>query len=310
MNFYRSLVLFALTVACIGNSKAAEEFQDFIPIEVAEALFGFGIGGEMQVYSDIMDEFPEFQLPAQFEVLGSTSRSTSLTVAMATALDESQARAAITESFADQGWIEMPVFSPSPRVYGFVSPNRPPTPSYRQLCHDEHGQINVSYRAGPRNILSLHAGNAFGADYRTCAERIEQQELSMVRMSRGGRGMYDSMPLLLVPEEARQGNMPFIRGGGGSSSGNKAETDTSFALDWDLEEVYEHFSDQMDEQGWTLDAESIGSVTATGTWTQPTTTGGSLVARLDVVNSRDDQFDLTLSVERPGGRRSGVFFGN
>ena len=259
-----------------------------------------------------MDEFPEFELPGQFEILGSSERAEAmLTVALVTPLNEEVARAALNESFTDEGWIEMPDFGMPGPEYGFVSENQPTRPSYRQLCHDDFGQLNISYSdRGGRNIATLSIGNAFGGDYRSCAERIQQQEMSMARFSQRGMGISQYMPQLLVPEEARQGRMPFMRATGLSSSGNSAETDTNFTIQWELEEVYEHFAEQIVELGWTLDAESLGSVTATGSWTRQSENGTNLVLRLDVVGSDEDRYDLTLSVEGPGGRRGGFILSN
>lgn len=309
----RSIAVAALLFVPIACLDAAEEFQDSIPLEVAEALFGFGSGGNMNVYSDIMDEFPEFELPGRFEVLGSSERAMgSLTLALVTALNEEDARESLVESFADEGWIEMPNFGMPSMETGFVSANQPVRPSYRQLCHDEYGQMNISYSdRGGRNFVTASTGAAFGGDYRTCSERIEEQEMSMARFSQRNQGIREYMPLLLVPEDARQGRVAFLRGGGMSSSGNSAETDTNFSIEWELAEVFEHFAQQIVEQGWTLDAESLGSITAAGTWTQPSEGGANLVVRLDVVKSNEDRYDLTLRVEGPGGRRGGgVFYGN
>lgn len=303
----------AFLSAMIPGSNAAEEFQDSIPIEVAQALFSFGGDGNLHVYSDIVEEFPDFELPGEFEVLGSTERAaTMLTLALATPLNEEAARAALTDSFTAEGWMELPEFGMPETETGFISPNQSVRPSYRQLCHDDYGNMNISYSGrGERNFVTLNTGSAFGGNFQTCAERIAQQEMAMARASQRTIGIRQYMPVLLVPEEARQGRSPFLRAGGMSSSGNTAETDTNFTLEWELEEVYEHFAEQIVEQGWTLDAESMGSITAAGTWTQPSEDGSNLVVRLDVVRANEDRYDLTLRVEGPGGRRGGgVFIGN
>lgn len=300
-----SLALITVLLLPLGCLNAAEEFQEVIPIEVAEALFSFGASGNLRVYADIVDEFPNFSLPAQFEVLGSSVRAGAMmTLALRTPLDEDSARTALIESFANEDWIEMPEFGPPRAEYGFVSANQPAPPSYKQLCHDDFGQMTMAYSEGEAaNVLTLNTGNAFGGDYRSCAERIQQIETSMARSSQRGMGISQYMPLLIVPEDARQGRMPFINVSGSSSSGNSAETDTSFMLEWELDALYEHLADQIVEQGWTLDAESLGSVTASGNWTRQLEEGANLVLRLDVVSQQEDRFDLTLRVEGPGGRR-------
>jgi len=39
------------------------------------------------------------------------------------------------------------------------------------------------------------------------------------------------------------------------------------SIDWDLEEVFEHFKTQIQEQNWVVDSEDIGVASATGSWT-------------------------------------------
>lgn len=310
INSMRFTILAIIFLVSLGYADAAEEFQDSIPIEVAEALFGFSTGGDLRVYSDIADGFPDFAIPRQFEVLGSSVRgATAFTVALATSLDEDDARAAITESLADEGWIDLPRFSMPAMESGFVSRDQPAMPSFTQLCHDDYGQLSVSYsdRRGRRSV-TLNTGSLYGGDYRSCAERIEQQEMMRARTSQRGMGIRQYMPLLLVPEDARQGRMPFVRSTGMSSSGNTAETDTNFSIDWELQDVFQHFAEQIVEQGWAQDTESIGSITATGSWTRLSENGVNIVVRLDVVNSEGDRYDLTLRVEGPGGRGGSPFF--
>ncbi len=302
------------TAAQVQGAASVSEFQDSIPIEVAEALFGFGQGSGMALYDGLTEDFPRFELPDQFEVIGSLNRNPTLSAAMVTPLDEDEARAALTSAFLDQDWVEMPSAEPPMRQYGFVPANEPVRVRHQQLCHDDYGQLSISYRErGERNIVTVSTGMAFGMDFRTCAERIEQQELSRIRSQRFDTGIYEYMPLLRVPEDARQGRQAFLRGGGMSSSGNSAETDTSFFIEWELQDVYQHFAEQLVDLGWTLDAESIGTVTAAGTWTQAAESGSTMIVRLDVVNSAEEQFDLRLRVEGASNRSNsgrGVFYRN
>jgi hypothetical protein len=51
--------------------SAATEFEDSVPLDLVKVFLGnLGIG-EPLLYSDIMDDFPPFTLPAGFAVRGS-----------------------------------------------------------------------------------------------------------------------------------------------------------------------------------------------------------------------------------------------
>jgi hypothetical protein len=321
MNLMRCSAIFICSISLMQCAQTAEqelatgsvqEFQDAIPIEVAEALFGFGDGSPMRVYAGLMEGFPAFELPAQFEIIGSLDRTANLSVALGTSLEEQEARTLITQALLREGWIEMPSFEPGMRDYGFVSVNQIARPSYSQLCHDDFGNLTILYRErNTTNTLTLSTSNGFfGNRYQTCEARIQQQQMTMEMSQRHTSEIYDHVPTLIAPEDANHGRMAYIGGGGMSSNGNSVETSTSFSIDWELDAVYSHFKDQIVEQGWTVDVESIGTVTANGTWIKVGDNNVNLILRLDVVNSVEDQFDLTLRVEGPGGRRgSGVFIG-
>ena len=79
-------------------------------------------------------------------------------------------------------------------------------------------------------------------------------------------------------------------------------------IDWSMEEVYRHFAEQITEQDWALDTESIGSVSASGTWTQSPEDNMNLVGTLKVVGLGADSFQLKLTVEGLGrlGGSSGM----
>ena len=298
--------------AAFDFAKADTEFEDSIPIAVAEALFDIGLGGQFAAYSDIMDDFPEFQLPSEFDVMGSVVQNSQMRVALTTELEESAATEALKESFLDSGWVEMPQFQRFPSTRGFVSAVETRTFYGSQICHDEHGQLSIGFRQRDEgNVVSLRSSYGFARNWRNCDELIAQQEQSMAMMRGRSSGLGELMPRLEVPEEARQGSRPALMLGGMSSSSDSAETDARIELEWELERVYQHFAEQILEQGWTLDTESIGSLTATGTWTQTVEQNVNVIARLDVVSAGDGDFDLTMTVEVPGGRGGvGIFRSN
>lgn len=87
-----------------------------------------------------------------------------------------------------------------------------------------------------------------------------------------GQSMAEHMPQLVMPagaimQQSQQGAIPrwsAFGGGGGVQPG--MSTDALMEMDISLSALYTHFADQLREQDWSLESESEGSVTATGTW--------------------------------------------
>lgn len=315
MRYLFSLFLVLSFSVSSSDAEADTPFVDSIPLDVAEALFGFGIDDNFAVYSDIIDDFPEFDMPSEFEVVGSVLQNRQMRVVLATQLDEAEAVDAIASSYLDDGWINMPQFNP-PRVEkGFVSAaNSNLRPRYQMICHDDHGQLNMSYRQRPSEnylVMSLGIGFGFNRSWQSCQEIIAQQEISLARMSGRSMGMQQYMPRLELPEGTTQGGyQPFFIGGGGGGN-NSYETDATVEIEMNLEEVFRHFAEQIIEQEWSSDSESVGTATATGTWTKTVENDTNIVGRLNIVRSDENVYDLSMQVEIPGGsRRGALIFSN
>jgi hypothetical protein len=281
---------------------AATEFEDSIPLDVAEALFDYVNTGRFAVYSDIMDEFPTIIIPDDFNVLGSAFFINSMRVALSTELEIESAVQTIQTSLIDDGWETIPTFNPRPNQTGFVSAVQIDVRN-RIVCHDEFGQLSITSRSvDAGNQIILSASDSLTRDRLSCAQLRAQMEQQMTMMqSRGSMGFQQNLPRLVVPETSTTGRSPAVILGGMSSSSNGAESDMELEIDWDMAEVYKHFAEQMAEQDWTLDTESIGSVSASGTWTQSPEENMSLVGTINVVNAGEDRFQLKLSVEALGG---------
>ena len=294
-----------------SSAEADTPFVDSIPLDVAEVLFDFGDDGNFAVYSDIMDDFPVLDLPSGFGVVGSLVQNRQKRVVLSTRLDEADAIEAISSIYLDDGWIAMPQFGPPQPETGFVYVANPnPRQRYQSICHDEHGQLSFGYRERSSDnylVLSLGIGFGFNRNWQTCDERIAQQEMSLARMSSRNLGVQQYMPRLVLPEGTTQGGyQPFMIGGGGGG-GNRYETDATVEIDMDLDNVYQHFAEQIVEQGWNSDSESVGTATATGTWTKTVENNINIVGRLNIVRSDENVFALSMQVEIPGGSQRGAF---
>ena len=310
MRYLFSLFLVLPFSVSISDAAADTPFVNSIPLDVAEALFDFGIDNNFAVYSDIMDDFPEFEMPSDFEVVGSVLQNRQMRVVLTTQLNEADAIEAIASSYLDDGWINMPQFNPRPEETGFVSAeNSNIRPRYQMICHDDHGQMNMSYRQRSSEnylVMGLGIGFGFNRNWQSCQEMISQQEMSLARMSGRNMGIQQYMPRLELPDGTTQGGYQPLMIGGGGGGNNSYETDATVEIEMDLEDVFQHFADQIVEQGWSSDSESVGTATATGTWTKTVENDTNIVGRLNIVRSDDSVYDLSMQVEVPGGSRLGT----
>ena len=282
-------------------SFSATEFEGFIPLEVAEVLFDLANNGQFAVYSDIMDDFPKFQVPAGFSVVGSVYHSGRLRVGLETQASADDASEAISSSFADEGWQSMPSpFDRRPQT-GFVSSSAAVISRALQICHDELGRVSISYSEREvGKFIVLDDYSALGGNRGNCAQQADQLTRSLALMG-ASPGIRQYMPRMEVPENQRQrSGAAWILGGGSSSSNTEAETDTNLAIDWPLSQVYEHIADQVVEQGWQVDTETIGNVSANGVWTRSPTQGVNLIGTLTVLESSDSNFQLKFRLVSSG----------
>jgi len=259
------------------------------------------------VSSEIAEEFPAFQIPDRFTVLGSAYFLNSLRVALATDLETEEAVEIMVATFLDDDWETMPNINPFSNRTGFVALNQMES-TRTILCHDQFGQLTVSSKsreAANQIVLSVGVNMGQRRGWNNCAQLRAQMEQQMTMMQgRGRMGFQQYMPALLMPAEGSAGQRPAFMIGGTSSSSNNAETEVELEIDWSMEEVFSHFAQQMLEQEWAIDTDSIGSLSASGTWTRSPESDINLIANLNVLSLGDNRFQLRLSVEGLGGGSS------
>jgi len=288
-------------------SQADTEFEDSIPTDTVRALFSSTFG-EIALYSDIMDGFPEFQVPPEFSVVASVDNVMSLRAVFETQLPENEATELAISILTNDGWQILPSPVRQRNQTGFVS-RAESTSSFSRLCHDQHGNMTIYFfKSSNKNYVKLDlSGRSFGRQ-RTCEMQISEMNRSFTMMqASAGQGVQQYMPRLEVPEQKRRaGFVPFFVGGGSSSSSNSAETETTIETELSLEELFDHFAVQMVDQGWELDTQNIGNVSVTGNWIRSPEPDIDLVSTLTILDSGDSFHDLKLTVMSPGGGRGGL----
>lgn len=295
--------------------NAAEEFDDTIPVELAKTFLNIGNIGNMQdvgIYRDIMEGFPEFAVPENFMVLGSLDQGIMQRVVLETTVEREEAGTLLFEALAENGWIEIPVPEiTQPR--GFVPSGA--SQSYGinlNLCHDDLGNMSLTvFDNEETRLVSLMQTNRammFNAFQPGCEEQIAQQQNRGMRgMGRMQGGVMEHMPELQMPETevSRQPMMGFFGGGGGGST-NDWETRANIAIDWDIEDLYRHFEEQVTAQGWAPDSQWSGTISAGGNWTKSPEADLDLAAMLTIVKTGEENYELKLRVFTLSGGQGGA----
>ena len=286
---------------------ADTEFEDSIPIEKVEALFNAYYEDQFAVYSDIAEEFPDFPVPAGFSVVGSVFQMTTLRVVFETDLEESEAIQSIVQVFEAQNWIQFPTFSRPIQEVGFIAPRQFNMGRSQTLCHDDLGHITIRYAERDHgNYLSAGYSLVRSNQQGDCEQQLAVQQASFSQMSQS-LGLRQYLPRMEIPESQNRPRVAAWMVGGSSSSGNLVETDGAMTSDQDIEEVYRYFADQIENQGWELDSEAVGTRSANGTWTKSPESNLNLLGRLSVLDSGDSNYELQFRLTAEGYTRNNSF---
>jgi hypothetical protein len=292
--------------------QAATEFEDNVPIDLAKIFVNIGNVPDVGIYSDIMEDFPEFAIPAGFSVLGSLDQGVMQRVVLRTELGREEAGTVLFEALAEEGWQELQqpgMAAEQPR--GFVpAGGRQSYGIALNLCHDEHGNMSLSILdADDGNLASLMRTNnrRFGGMQPDCEQQAQQmgQGLGIRGIMMAG-GVSEHMPTLQMPDDSGGTGIPsmgFFTGGGGST--NDWETRGNLSIDWAIDTLYDHFAEQLGEQGWTQDSAWTGSITAGGNWTKSPEDDLDLIAILSIVETAEEAFELKLRILSRGSQSAG-----
>jgi hypothetical protein len=306
-----------LLAAATQPAQAATEFGDMVPTEIVELFLGNPLTGGAALYSDIMDDFPPLTIPAGFTVLASADQGYSQRVVLRTTLDEESATSALGAMFAAAGYQQIERQGMLRPDAGFVTSDRPVTLP-QQYCSDEHGMMLVSVESGAnaqRQVDLTRSVPMAGQYMPSCAEIGGNANQALAARALGGGGMElaQYLPRLVLP--ATNGSRrpsPFM-GGGGGGSGNDWETRSALVSEWSLEEVFTHFTSQIEEQGWTVDTTDSGSFMAAGAWTKTVEDDQELLGMLTIVAMADANYELRFRLVRKGsgapGAGGGIFVG-
>ncbi len=295
-----------LTVMCMlaNYAQAATEFENTIPLDLAKVFLNFGNAADVGIYSDILENFPEIEIPAGFNILGSLDQGVMQRVVLQTNYAREEANILLLEALTAEGWQELqPPEMAVSQPRGFVpAGGQQPNAIPLMLCHDDLGNMTLMMADGVNgNIVSLiRNNNRMMGGRLTCAQQEQQRGQSFGMRGNMPRGVAEFMPTLQMPNPTggpstgipRSG---FITGGSGGSS-NDFEMRSNLNIDWSINELYDFFAEQLSEQGWIQDSAWNGSITGGGNWTKNPEENLDLISILSIVEIAEDAFEMKLRI--------------
>ena len=293
------LFILSLCVALPSGSQAAE-FEGNVPLALVKALLQNPASPEVHIYPGIPDNFPRFDLPAGFTVLGGLQLETGQRLALTTLEDGPTSLQRFSNALITANFVEIPQasrgFSPS-----LLSMQR------QLFCRDDVGFLTVIHTTGrDANLLTLGTSNPMGnPDWQGCETAINPQP-PQSRSPLSGRPpvametLLQYMPVLELPvEQNRVARSPFLgSGGSGSGNGMHYQIDIDFSSDKSVDEIYQHFAVQVLRQQWSGDGDTVGTISATGNFIRVPDQTTYLHGNLSILQTSTDSFTVSFRVTK------------
>jgi len=243
-------------------------------------LFSARLEGVMQITPALPASMNVFDVPADFELIGTSVRGgMSTSVAFTTVLSSAEAYAALRGALEAEGW--QPEDDQSVRTFNVTS-----QPLSGRVCRNAER-------------LSLTVYDVNGVRYATVGSYPDQRRLECnaldPRLALQGPAMFEAMrtrmPKLDFPTTATPADGRSI-GGGMSGSGETVSTSSRIRSPDSAATLVSYLASQMTAQGWRRDAGWSGSLTSGSTWTLQGDDGRPYWGTLQVVAFDDDVYEV------------------
>lgn len=293
----RIILAFLVTTSLsLSHTFADTEFQDRVPLDLVKAVLGNTSFGEPRLFSDLSSAFPAIALPAQLEIMGSIDRGYGTAAVFSTGLSSDETDTALAASYLAAGYIEFDVPGSRDLGNGFVRTSAIPVQRSTRFCHDSLGFLSHSYAPRTQGGIVTISSN-WSNDNRSCVDQLQEQTLAMSRMNGPQRGLHQYLPRMELPETQTQR----IARVGWSNSNQGLESEAPLNIDWEIDAVFNHISEQISDQDWTIDSENIGTSSATGNWTRSPEPGVDLIGTLTVLKLGEESYELKFQLTSTGG---------
>jgi len=297
----RSPGLQLLAMLCCADPVIAAEMHDSVPLPLVKAIMANPLGEDTHLYSGVPDAFPLISIPSGFDVLGGMTQGQRTRLILQTSRDGETAMDILKSSFLNDGFIDVNTI-PGSRTGGFVTPSG--VRAGLLLCRDDVGALNVTFFAQPEgNIVSLAATPLNGRGGSPCSDIGQPRPSLLAGPNSGGARwmmaeMAEYMPVMNMPGNSSQAPAAFLSSGGSSSSNGTHETRREFESDMSVPDLYRFFADQIVAQGWILDSEASGQISASGNWYRTPKSDVFLHGGFDIVQTSESSFGIRFRMTR------------
>lgn len=298
---HRLLSLFVAVSLGVAEPVLAAEFTGDVPLPLVRALLHIHNGAEPRVHSDVPDSFPEILIPAGFTVLGGMERGPTRLLILQTNEERDEALAAISQALLDAGFRDVEALA-GRQMSGFLTERDLST---RTFCREGEGILGVTYVVMSQEAhVILNAPDARDSDDTQSCANFGAPPTMPVSATARMDALMQHMPAMTIPDAVDTSRRPYLGGaGGGSASQGTYETSTDFGSSMTIPQLYQHFTEQIASQGWALDGESIGQVSASGNWIKIPDGDTYLHGLFSIVQSSASNFSIRfrltkLSVEQ------------
>lgn len=268
-----------ITILAFGV-VADESFKECIPADTVNAIFSTMFGWSADLNSEIPGSFPEFVLPPHFRVLGSLSTNGYDQVVVSSTLDRQNADESLLMNLKRKGWYVVNSRSSAGNV-GFVRKSAKAT-LYKTLCHEALGQLEyASVQQPSSSVMTLGKYPANSSENSDC----QFDDITEKRKHHKSVGWF--MPRLELPSKATINDRP-------TSTNSTAHAVTARIIETKLSsnELFNHFSEQIEAQNWKRDANWKGDNTEGATWTRTTDNDLDLVGTFSIVGLNESNYRL------------------
>ncbi len=235
-------------------SAKSDDLLSCVDPEILRAFLWAESGPSLSISDQFPQEFSDISFPDDLRFIGSSARSTNISVAFHTDKEVSEAVVTMEDILRGRGWRAIPQRQRTRIGFQRASVE---TRQYLSLCHTD-GQT-MSVRAhNVRDSTYLVLSKSQAAEGRNC----NRQTYPDNRMVWGYTD--DLMPDLIVPKNARITGSGY--GGMIMSSGDDADTHARIQTSSPAAQVIAHIAEQLVMQDWSPEMSWAGDISQGSTW--------------------------------------------
>ena len=238
----------------------------------------------------IPDTFPHLGLPPHFVLETATSHYGTQRLILNTTLARTEALQQLIAILESARFIDFHALAGRELNNFIVTPRRKYSRSY---CRDDVGYMTFEMKdLGKHTEITLSSlGEEALGGFQSCQHEANKNSGFGVHDDEIRQWMQDA-PVLILPDETITITPPVV--GDTYTSAHSFQSNTEIQLNLSMEQLYQILAAQVLQQGWTLDSESIGKVSASGHWLKTLNDKSPLGATVIVTQRSPSRFIINL----------------